>query len=961
MAPKIGELFKCMKPVTHLTQAIRSATSLSMKFTVEDYAIPFFKEEGFVRKNCPKCGEYFWTQNVNQETCGESSADECGCYTFLGNPATQKKYSLSEMREAFLSFFENNGHTRIKPYPVVARWRKDIYLTHASIIDFQPYVTEGIAPPPANPLVISQPCIRLTDISNTGPTFGRHLTIFEMGGAHAFNYPDKEVYWKDETVRFHHRFATEVLSIKSEEVTYKEDVWVGGGNAGPDVECIVRGLEVATLVFMQFKVMGDEFVKLPIRTVDTGYGIDRFTWISQGVPSLFQAIYGGLVDKVLDMAGIAHVDDEFLARVAKYSGLVSVDKRANRLVARKRVSELAEIDMTTLDKVLIPIENAWAVIDHTKTLLFMLSEGVVPSNIQEGYLARLLFRRVYRLMRTLGMETDKLYDIVNLQVDYWAKDFPHVKVAQNEIVEMLKVEEEKFEETLKRGESMIKRISTDLKAKGTSKLPTDTLTELYDSHGLPPEIVKQAAEEEGVEVEVPENFYALIAKRHMQAPKPVEEEESKAEVTLERVVEQLPSTEPLYYADVYMREFDARVQNIINGVYVVLDRTCFYPEGGGQPADHGWITANASKFSVVDVQKIGKVIVHKLDASAAFNKGDAVHGVLDWERRFSLMKAHTVTHLINGASRRVLGEHVWQSGTQKGLETSRLDISHYRRLTQEEIHKIETLANQAIGANMKVETTWLPRSEAESRYGFRLYQGGAVPGKEIRVVKTGDWDVEACAGTHLGNTGEVGFVKIIYTERVQDGVERLGYAVGLKALEAVQKQENLLWKVSEILAAPLEKVDKTAEKIVKELKNATIEKRKLIKELAESEFAIGQPEVAEEAVELDGISIVKRDFGEVIDVNRMVQTAIEIIKREESAVTLFYGSDGKTCRIMVMAGETAVQKGINAGSIVKEVAPIFGGGGGGRANFAQGGGTKCDKLKETLQVAEDAIKKQLKL
>ncbi len=245
------------------------------------------KQEGFVRKLCPKCGEYYWTQNEKQETCGESGSDECGCYTFLGNPATKKKFSLSEMREAFLSFFEKNGHTRIKPYPVVARWRKDIYLTHASIIDFQPYVTEGIAPPPANPLVISQPCIRLTDISNTGPTFGRHLTIFEMGGAHAFNYPDKEIYWKDDTVRFHQRFATEVLGIKSEEVIYKEGVWVGGGNAGPDVECIVRGLEVGTLVFMQYKVVGDDFVELPIRTVDTGYGIDRFAWISQGVPSAF--------------------------------------------------------------------------------------------------------------------------------------------------------------------------------------------------------------------------------------------------------------------------------------------------------------------------------------------------------------------------------------------------------------------------------------------------------------------------------------------------------------------------------------------------------------------------------------------------------------------------------------------------------------------------------------------------
>jgi alanyl-tRNA synthetase len=930
------------------------------KFTAEDYTLPFFKQEGFIRKHCPKCEEYFWTQNTDQETCGESGSDECGCYTFLGNPATTKKFSLSEMREAFLSFFEKNGHTRIKPYPVVARWRKDIYLTHASIIDFQPYVTEGIAPPPANPLVISQPCIRLTDISNTGPTFGRHLTIFEMGGAHAFNYPDKEVYWKDDTVRFHHRFATECLGIKSEEVLYKEGVWVGGGNAGPDVECICRGLEVGTLVFMQYKVVGDDFIELPIRTVDTGYGIDRFTWISQGVPSLFQAIYGNLLDKVMGMAGITNIDNDFLARVAKYSGLVSVDKRANRLVARKRVSELTGIDMQTLDKVLIPIENVWAVTDHSKTLSFILSEGVVPSNIQEGYLARLLFRRVYRLMRSLNMEPAKLYDIIDMQADYWGKDFPRIKEMQKEIIEMLKVEEEKFVETLKRGEGMVKRIAADLKTKGTGKLPMDTLTELYDSHGLPPEIVKQAAEKEGVEVEVPENFYALIANRHMQAPKPVEEGESKAEATLEKVAEQLPATEQLYYTDVYMKEFDAKVLKIINDIYVVLDKTCLYPEGGGQPTDQGWLTSGDTKLGVVEVQKIGKVIVHKLSAPPTFKEGNTVHGIIDWDRRYSLMKAHTVTHLINGAARRVLGEHVWQSGTQKGLEISRLDISHYRRLTQEEIHKIETLANQAIGANMKVETTWLPRNEAESRYGFRLYQGGAVPGKDIRVVKTGDWDVEACAGTHLGNTGEVGFVKIVYTERVQDGVERLGYAVGLKALKAMQEQESLLWKVSEALTAPIDKLDKTAEKVVKELKEANVEKRKLIKELAEKESAIGHEETCEAVVEVDGVSIVKRDFGEVIDVDRMLRTASEIIKKNEATVTLFYGSDSKSCKLMVMAGEVTIQKGVNANLIVKEVAPIFGGGGGGRPNFAQGGGTKPEKLKETVQAAEEAVRKQLK-
>ncbi len=933
---------------------------MSKRFPAEDYALPFFKEEGFVRKHCPTCGEYFWTQNSQMETCGEASSDECGYYTFIGNPATKKPFTLPQMREAFLSFFEKNGHVRIKPYPVVARWRSDIYLTHASIIDFQPYVTEGIAPPPANPLVISQPSIRLTDIPNTGPTFGRHLTIFEMGGAHAFNYPDKEVYWKDQTVRYHHEFATQVLGIPSDEVVYKEDVWIGGGNAGPDVECIVRGLEVGTLVFMQYKVVGEEFVKLPIRTVDTGYGIDRFTWISQGVPSLFQAIYGRMLDKVYSYAGISNVDNDLLARVAKYSGLVNVDKTANRMVLRKRVSQLTGIDLTTLEKELIPIENAWAVTDHTKTLSFMLSEGIVPSNIQEGYLARLLFRRVYRLMRSLNMNPDRLYDTVDLQVKHWGKDFPQIEAMHDEIIEMLKVEQEKFDETLKRGEGMVKRLATELKTQKASEISTETLSELYDSHGLPPEIVKQAAETEGIKVEVPENFYALVAKRHMAANKPAEDE-TQPEHTMEHFVKKVPETEQVYYSEPYTREWDAKVLKIIKTEYVVLDRTCFYPEGGGQPADHGHFAYEGGvRAEVVDVQKIGKVIVHKVKTETALPKeGSVVRGILDWERRYSLMKAHTATHLVNGAARRALGNHVWQSGAQKGVESTRLDITHYRRLTPEEVNRIERLANEAVLANMKVETTWLSRNEAEARYGFRLYQGGAVPGKDIRVVKTGNWDVEACAGTHLAATGEIGFIKILYTERVQDGVERLVYAVGMQALKAVQKQEQLLWRVAETLNAPIEKLDKTAERTVKELKEANSEKKKLLKELTAKESGT-LSEATAETEDINGTKLVKRDFGQETDVDRMVQTATEIIKRNEAAVTLFFGADAKSAKIMVMAGKTAVANGVNAGNVVKEAAPVFGGGGGGRPNFAQGGGTKPEKLKDAIKTAQEAIKKQVK-
>lgn len=931
---------------------------MKQKFSKEEYDLPFFHQHSYTRKLCPKCKEYFWTLRPDQKTCGEANSEGCASYTFINNPPTSRKYNLREMREAFLSFFEKNDHTRIRPYPVVARWRNDIYLTHASIIDFQPYVTEGIAPPPANPLVISQPCIRLVDIDNTGPTFGRHLTIFEMGGAHAFNYPEKEVYWKDQTVRYQHEFVTEKLGVKPDEIVYKEAVWCGGGNAGPCVESIIRGMEVDTLVFMQFKVVNDEFIKLPIRTVDTGYGIDRYTWVSQGAPSGFHAIYGELLDRVFSVAGITDIDYGLLKKVAEASGLVNLDKTTSRVETRKKEAELVGVSLDELEKFVVPIENAFAVVDYAKCLSFILSEGVVPSNIQEGYLARLIFRRVYRLLRTLGI-SDKLYDIVGAQVNMWSKDYPQLREMRTEIMEMLKVEEEKFDETIIRGEGMVSRISSELKKKGKKTIPVETLTELYDSHGLPPEIVKQAAEKEGFKVELPDNFYNLIAQRHMQVEKPLEQE-ATLEQNLKSEIDDLPPTVALFYEDQYMKEFEAKVVRVINKEFVVLDRTCFFPEGGGQPADSGHFTFGDKKAEVVDVQKVGKVIVHRI-------KGDApktamiVKGAIDWDKRYSLMKNHTATHVVGGAARRVLGQHVWQYGTQKGVESSRLDISHYRRLTLEELHKIETLANEAIMRNIKVDIRWMPRNEAESLYGFRLYQGGAVPGKEIRVVRTGDWDVEACAGTHLKETGEIGFLKIIHSERVQDGVERLTYSIGIPAIKAVQKSEELLLKVSETLNAPLEKLDKTAEKVMKELKESNAEKRKLVREIAVQESAkLKNNDDDQEAKSIAGIKLITRDFQESIDVDRMVQTANEIIKRDEAAVTIFYGSDGKNARMMVMAGKTAVKKGVKANEAIREAAAILGGGGGGRPNFAQGGGAQTERLSEAIKKAETCVRDNLK-
>ena len=865
-----------------------------------------------------------------------------------------KSHSLSEMREAFLSFFEKRGHERIKPYPVVSRWRDDLYFTSASIVDFQPYVTDGVIPPPANPLVISQPCIRFVDVDNVGPTFGRHITMFEMGGHHAFNYPDKEVYWKDGTVRYHHELLTRDLGVKSDEIIYKEDFWSGGGNAGPDLETIVRGLEIDTLVFMKFKAVDNDLIELPIRTVDTGYGIERYTWLSQGTWSCFHAVYGPILEEIMKLSGITNPDTKLLTKAAQHSGLMILEKTADRSQSRAKVAKNIGIDLDTLTKTMIPIENAFAVADHTKCLAFMLAEGVVPSNVKAGYLTRLILRRTYRLLRMLGIE-EKLFDIVDDQITFWLRDFPHLKEMRDEILTMLKVEHEKYAETLKRGSQLTKRVAAELKTKGVTDLPEETLVQLYDSHGLPPEVVAKSVEEEGISVKVPEDFYAKVAAQHLQEPPAAEEEPIKG---IENALSKLPITKALYYEDSYIQEFKANVLRVIDNKYVVLNQTAFYPEGGGQPADHGVLEFHERKAEVIDAQKVSNIIVHVVKGQVP-KEGDEVTGSIGWNRRISLMRHHTATHVIMGAARRVLGQHVWQSGAQKEVETSRLDISHYQRLTTEEIQRIEKLANEAVMRMIPVKTSTEPRAEAEKEHGFRLYQGGAVPGKEIRVVKTGEWEVQACGGTHVKNTGEIGLIKILRTERIQDGVERIIFSAGAQALKAVQKDEELLTKVAEKLNVQSEKLESTVERLVEEWKEARRERERLLKELVERESKA--PSESSKLMRVQTFAEVKlatRMF-EPVDVDRMVKTASELVKKDRAMIAVFYGKDEKTGRIVVMVGKEALKKGVDARVIANEAASKLGGGGSGKPDFAQGGGTQVHKLAEAIRKAEEALKRQL--
>ncbi len=885
-------------------------------------SLEFFKERGFVRKKCPVCGEYFWTLDPERELCGEAP---CEPYSFIGKGLT-RKFSINEGREAFLSFMERRGHTRVHRYPVLAKWRDDLFLTSASIVDFQPYVTAGLVPPPANPLTISQPCIRLKDMDKVGPTMGRHLTIFEMMAHHAFNTPKQKIYWINRTVELFHEYATEVLGVKDEEITYKEGFWEGGGNAGPDLEPMIAGLEVATLVFMNLKETPSGYVEMENKIVDTGYGLERIVWLSQGTPSAFEAVYEGLVDVFLNRLGVRKPDRRLLEDYSKLSSLmIGIEKGLRREEIRKKIARKLDMDIFDLEKEMSGLEKVFAVLDHTKAITFMLADGAVPSNVQEGYLCRLLIRRSLRILSSLGVEIP-LSELVAYQVDHWGRSFPELLEARERILEIVDLEENRYHKTIEKGISLISRMAKKLKKEKKGKISSETLIELYDSHGIPPEIVSKVSADFGISVEIPENFYEMVAARHESAqPKPPE-----ISPYVDKV-DTYPKTEFLYYEEPYRLEFKAKVLGVVDDA-VILDKTAFYPEGGGQPSDIGHLIVNGEKYEVTFVEKVKDRILHHIRNlnPTSLKPGVIVVGTIQKERRLSLMRHHTATHVILASAKRVLGDHVWQWGAQKGEEESRLDISHYKSISREELRRIEQIANDAVMKNMEVKTFWLPRHEAERRYGFVIYQGGLVPGTTIRIVEIDDFNVQACGGTHVQRTGEIGPIKIWRSKRIQDGVVRLEFSAGASAVKKLLLYYDELRELSEIFAKPPDQVVEAVKEVIDEVKalRKELEAERMARLRTDLDSALSSAE------KVKGIRIAWV-LTKISDQDTIVKALDEVIKTREESVILVVSSGAKRV-VSLMIGEKAINAGVHAGNILRKVVKELGGGGGGSPKLGRG-------------------------
>jgi alanyl-tRNA synthetase len=777
-----------------------------------------------------------------------------------------------------------------------------------------------------------------------------------MMAHHAFNVREDaeenyayegEVYWKDETVAYCDQFFAS-MGVDLDEITYIEDPWVGGGNAGPAFEVIYRGAELATLVFMQFEQDpdgeyemkdGNRYAPMDTYIVDTGYGLERWTWVSQGTPTVYEAVYPEMIDFLKDNAGIEHTDEEesVIHRSAKLAGHMDIDEAEDMEAARDNIAEKVGVTTEELEALMEPLEDIYAIADHCRALAYMLGDGIVPSNVATGYLARMVLRRTKRLADNVGVDAplDELVDMQAKRLGYKNRDT---------IRDIVRTEVEKYRATLERGGRRVRQLADEY-AQRDAPIPTAELIELYDSHGIQPDMVEEIAAERGVAVDVPENFYGLVAQRHGGGE--TVEEVAAADPRMERLAD-LPETDRLYYDDQEATTFEAVVLDVFDrdeGYDVVLDQTMFYPEGGGQPPDHGTLSTDDATVDVTDVQIHDGVIVHRTDGDPG--KGEFVRGQIDTQRRRRLMRHHTATHVIVDAAREVLGEHVRQAGAQKGTETSRIDVRHYRSLSRTQVKRIEDVANDIVMANVPVKQEWPDRHEAEAEYGFDLYQGGIPAGEQIRVIHV-DEDTQACGGTHVSRTGDIGAIKIRSTERIQDGVIRITFSAGDAAIDATQETEDALYEAAEILDVSPQEVPETAERFFEEWK----ERGKQIEDLQE-EIAAVRASGAGAGEEVDvgsTTALVQRLDG---DMDELRATANALVEEGKIAV-LGSGVDGAQFVVAVPEGV-----GVDAGEVVGDLAARVGGGGGGPPDFAQGGGPNADALDDALDDAPDILKQAL--
>ena len=873
-----------------------------------------------------------------------------------------QKLGLNEIREKFLSFFESKGHLRLPSFPLVPQNDSSLLLINAGMAPLKPYFT-GKEVPPAKRVTTCQKCIRTPDIEQVGQT-ARHGTFFEMLGN--FSFGD---YFKMDATKWAWEFATEVLEMPKDRIwvsVYNDDyeaadIWtnhvgvskdrivylgkddnfweIGTGPCGPCSElyydrgeeygcgspdCAVgcdcdRFVEFWNLVFTQFdKDENGTYNKLDHPNIDTGMGLERIACIMQGTTSIFEV---DTIRKVLnaaaEIAGVKYGED-------------------NQIDTSLRV-----------------------ITDHIRSTVFMTADGVLPSNEGRGYVLRRLLRRAARHGKMLGINEMFLYKLARVVADESMTAYPELDQNFAYIESVIKSEEARFDETIDQGILILNQYMEEMKQSGTKELDGEKAFKLYDTYGFPIDLTKEIMGENGFVVAT-KLFDDLLNEQRIKS-KVARGNMDDAAWENDIFIDVEGSTVFDGYAKLKgtsnvlaIAKGSERVEEAEAGeeVTLVLDRSTFYAESGGQVGDTGIIESDDASLKVIDTKKSNGKFLHICKVENGVVKvGDKVTTLVDKERRQSIKRNHSAVHLVQEALREVLGKHVAQAGSYVDEYRFRFDFSHYQPLTEDEILKVGMLVNKKIMEAIPVECFEEDVATAKSMGAMALFS--EKYGSRVRVVKMGDFSTELCGGCHVENTGKLGLMKILSETGVSAGVRRIEGVTGYNVILQMREKSKLIDDVSSVLKTNPSDLLNRAEGIVAELKDARHEIDSLKSKLAKNSV----DDILGNTEDIGGVKVVTKILDDNIDMNTMREIGDNIKNKIPNAFVVLASKIGEKVNLISMASKEAIDKGANAGAVISEIAKQLGGGGGGKPDSAQAGGKKPEKTEEVMKNVSDILKK----
>jgi len=877
-----------------------------------------------------------------------------------------KPYGLNELRKMYLDFFESKGHLVMKSFSLIPQNDKSLLLINAGMAPLKPYFT-GQEIPPRRRVTTCQKCIRTGDIENVGKT-ARHGTFFEMLGN--FSFGD---YFKHEAIAWSWEFLTKILEIPADRLypsVYQDDdeafdIWNkeigvdkdrifrfgkednfwehGAGPCGPCSEiyydrgekygcgkpgCTVgcdcdRYIEIWNNVFTQFNNDGNgNYEELENKNIDTGMGLERLATVMQDVDSIF------------DVDTIKAIRDE----VCKY----------------------ANVEYETEYKKDVSIR---VITDHIRSVTFMVSDGIMPSNEGRGYVLRRLLRRAARHGRLLGIKGAFLAKLSEVVIRESKDGYPELADKKDYILKLIATEEENFNKTIDQGLSILNDMMAEMEAEKKTVLSGENTFKLYDTYGFPIDLTIEILEEKGFTVDEEGFKEAMEVQRQKARDAREETNYMGADVTIYQSIDAAIESKFVGYHDLthdskvtVLTTADALVDELKEGMEgtILVEETPFYATMGGQVADTGVIRTANAEFVVEDTIKLqGTKIGHvgKM-TKGSIKVGETVTLAVDEARRNLIANNHSATHLMQKALRMVLGNHVEQAGSLVDPDKLRFDFTHFSPMTPEEIAKVEEIVNQEIQNGLDVVTNEMTIDEAKKTGAMALF--GEKYGDTVRVVQMGDFSSELCGGTHVKNTSNISAFKIVSESGVAAGVRRIEALTGAGLIAHFNQVEETLKEAAALLKVSPADVVKRITALQEEVKTLSKENDKLKAKIAKA--AAG--DVTSEAEDVNGIKVLVKALSGV-DMNGMRDLGDEAKQKLGEAVILYATENDGKVNLMATATEGAIKKGAHAGNLIKEVASLVGGGGGGRPNMAQAGGKNPAGIPDALKKAKEVIVSQI--